>query len=79
VETCNKHGVPIDHEARKVSQNDFYTFTHILASDTSNLENLERIKPADSKAIIRLWGSYDDGKPIQDPYYGGMVCQPGEY
>ena len=66
-------GVPIEHEARKVTQSDFYNFTHILASDKSNLEKLLRKKPSDSTTEVRLWGSYVDGKPIADPYYGGIV------
>jgi len=66
-------GVPIEHEARKVIPRDFYDFTHILASDNSNLENLLRIKPSDSTAEVKLWGSYLDGEPIADPYYGGIV------
>jgi low molecular weight phosphotyrosine protein phosphatase len=68
-------GVPIEHEARKVSQNDFYNFTHILASDKSNLENLLRIKPSNATAEVKLWGSYLDDKPIADPYYGGVVSR----
>jgi len=70
--TCKKFGVPIEHEARKVTQSDFHNFTHILASDNSNLENLLRIKPSNSTAEVKLWGSYLDGKPIADPYYGGI-------
>lgn len=31
------------------------------------------MKPADSTAEVRLWGSYVDGKAIADPYYGGVV------
>lgn len=31
------------------------------------------MKPADSTAEVRLWGSYVDGKAIADPYYGGPV------
>lgn len=38
-----------------------------------NLANLERTKPTNSTAIVRLWGSYDDEKHIEDPYYGGIV------
>ncbi|KAH9984647.1 phosphotyrosine protein phosphatase I superfamily [Russula compacta] len=70
--TCEKFGVPIAHEARQVSQKDFNNFTHILASDKSNLDKLLRIKPGDSTAEVKLWGSYLDGEPIADPYYGGI-------
>ena len=65
--------VPIKHSARQVTQADFRTFTHILAADESNLRNLQRMKPRDATAEVRLWGSYLDGEAIPDPYYGGMV------
>jgi len=71
ITVCKKYGVPISHGARRVSQKDFYNFTHILASDGSNLNDLLRIKPEDSTAEVKLWGSYHDGEPIPDPYYGG--------
>ena len=68
-----QHKVPINHEARQISESDFTRFTHILASDGSNLRHLERIKPSNSTADIQLWGSFLDNRPIPDPYYGGMV------
>lgn len=70
---ASQHSVPIDHAARQVSQEDFRRFTHILASDEANLRNLNRMRPNDATAEVRLWGSYEDGKQISDPYYGGMV------
>lgn len=55
-------------------EEDFYSFTHILAADTSNLNDLLRKKPDDATAEVKLWGSYlDDNKSIPDPYYGGIV------
>ncbi|TDL28626.1 phosphotyrosine protein phosphatase [Rickenella mellea] len=71
VATCRKHKVPISHKARKVKTEDFTTFTHILASDQANLQNLKRVQPEGATAVVRLWGSYEDGMPIDDPYYGG--------
>ena len=68
-----KHGVPINHEARQVSSEDFKKFTYILASDEANLRALERMKPKDATADVRLWGAFADNKAIADPYYGGMV------
>jgi low molecular weight phosphotyrosine protein phosphatase len=72
VATCRKHSVPISHAARQISATDFTNFTHILTADESNLRNLERVKPANSTAELRLWGSYLDNKPIADPYYGSI-------
>jgi len=72
VAVCKKHDVPIDSQARQIATSDFTRFTHILAADENNLRNLENIKPSNATAEVRLWGSYLDGKPIPDPYYGGM-------
>jgi len=72
VTTCQKHQVPIIHKARQIATSDFTNFTHILAADESNLRNLQRIKPSNSTAEVRLWGSYLDNKPIADPYYGNI-------
>ncbi|KAF9056520.1 low molecular weight phosphotyrosine protein phosphatase [Panaeolus papilionaceus] len=72
VEVCKRHKVPIDSLARQVSTSDFLKFTHILASDESNLRNLERIKPSNGTAEVCLWGSYLDNKPVPDPYYGNI-------
>jgi len=72
VQTCKKHNVPISRTARQVTIKDFTTFTHILAADESNLAALNRTKPKDSTAQVRLFGSYLDDKQITDPYYGGI-------
>ena len=66
--------MPIDSFARQISTLDFIQFTHILAADENNLHRLNQIKPLNTTAEVRLWGSYDDNEPIPDPYYGGMVC-----
>ncbi|KAG8933150.1 hypothetical protein FRC02_012374 [Tulasnella sp. 418] len=72
VDTCKKHGVPIDHLARAVTLSDFTEFDYILASDKQNLSNLQRKAPKNSTATVALFGSFGDGKPIADPYYGGI-------
>jgi len=72
VAVCKKNEVPIDSFARRISTLDFIQFTHILAADENNLRQLNQIKPSNTTAEVRLWGSYDDNKPIPDPYYGGM-------
>ncbi|ETW86947.1 phosphotyrosine protein phosphatase, partial [Heterobasidion irregulare TC 32-1] len=70
--TCKKFGVPISHEARQVQPEDYRKFTHILAADENNLRNLLRDKPGYATAEVKLWGSYLDGKRIDDPYYGNI-------
>ncbi|KNZ75653.1 Low molecular weight phosphotyrosine protein phosphatase, partial [Termitomyces sp. J132] len=71
VQVCKKHSVPISCVGRQIETCDFTNFTHILAADESNLRQLLQIKPENSTADVRLWGSYLDNKPIPDPYYGG--------
>lgn len=72
VDTCKKHKVKIDHTAQQVKPYHFRTFDYILASDKSNLSNLERMKPADATAEVRLFSYWDDKNVIADPYYGGQ-------
>ena len=42
-------------------------------ADENNLRNLLRDKPGYATAEVKLWGSYLDGKRIDDPYYGNIV------
>lgn len=72
IATCKKHSVPINHHARAVESSDFKTFDYILASDNANLSNLKSMAPRGSTATIALFGSFGDGQPIADPYYGGI-------
>jgi len=73
ISTCKKHNIPISHSARQVKEADFSKFQYILAADESNLRHLLAKKPREGTAIVRLWGSYLDDKPISDPYYGGIT------
>ncbi|KAK2461647.1 hypothetical protein APHAL10511_006110 [Amanita phalloides] len=70
IAVCVENNVSISHRARRISTQDFTTFSYILAADENNLHNLDCIKPQNATAKIRLWGSYLDEKPIADPYYG---------
>jgi len=72
VAVCKKYEVPVDHKAQQVRPQHFREFDYILASDAANMNALSRITPTDSTADVKLWGYWDDGKPIADPYYGNM-------
>ncbi|KAJ6621588.1 phosphotyrosine protein phosphatase I superfamily [Mycena sp. CBHHK59/15] len=67
-----QHKIPISHQSRKLAGSDFTEFTHILASDANNLRDIKRVMPDKTTAVIRLWGSYLDGKSIPDPWYGNL-------
>jgi low molecular weight phosphotyrosine protein phosphatase len=64
----------VTHKGRKINEKDFYDFEYILCMDEDNLRELKKIKPKNSKAIVKLLGSYDPQGEliIEDPYYGGL-------
>ncbi|KAN0063183.1 Low molecular weight phosphotyrosine protein phosphatase [Thecaphora frezii] len=68
---CKRKNIPINCLARGVVREDFNTFDYILGMDVNNVRNLKSMAPPRSKAQIRMFGEFDDGKPIADPYYGG--------
>ncbi|KIO25070.1 hypothetical protein M407DRAFT_244212 [Tulasnella calospora MUT 4182] len=70
MDTCKKHGVPVNHRARQLEEKDFNEFDYILASDNQNLSNIQRVAPRNPKAQVVLFGSFGDDKAIVDPYYG---------
>ncbi|ANT61868.1 phosphotyrosine protein phosphatase [Salipiger sp. CCB-MM3] len=58
--------------ARQVAAEDFHRFDLIIAMDPSNLENLERLRPAQGGAELRLFTDYAPGSgatEVPDPYY----------
>jgi protein-tyrosine phosphatase len=52
--------------ARRVLEADFERFDLVLAMDQENLAELERIKPADGRAEVRLFAAVE----VPDPYHG---------
>ncbi|KAM8832723.1 low molecular weight phosphotyrosine protein phosphatase isoform 1-T1 [Spinachia spinachia] len=74
-QACMKrHGVPMQHVARKVTNDDFMTFEYLLCMDESNLSELNRRAKLVKNGVakVELLGSYDPKKQriIEDPYYG---------
>lgn len=69
-----RNGVDISHlRARRVSAEDFRRFDHIVALDSQNLRDLERMRPADGKARLSLLLDHVEGRQgqaVADPYYG---------
>jgi protein-tyrosine phosphatase len=59
--------------ARQVVPEDFSRFTHILAMDRSNLDDLHVLKPAAFSGELGLFLGYGSRGLLEvpDPYYGG--------
>ena len=72
--TARRHGVEISGlRARQVTQADFRRFTHVVALDHDNLENLRRLAPADATAELSLLLDHvpgREGQAVTDPYFG---------
>jgi len=71
VAKCREKGVPINSLAQVLETRDFHEFDYLLGMDENNVRNIKYAQPKDSKATVKLFGEYGDGKSIQDPYYGG--------
>src|SRR3712207_4914119 len=69
-----RNGIDISHlKARLVTPDDFRRFDHIVALDSNNLRDLERLRPADGKARLSLLLDHVEGRQgqaVADPYYG---------
>jgi protein-tyrosine phosphatase len=69
-----RNGIDISNlEARLVTADDFRRFDHIVALDSNNLRDLERLRPADGKARLSLLLDHVEGRQgqaVADPYYG---------
>jgi protein-tyrosine phosphatase len=69
-----KHGIEYSGRARQIAPSDFDQFDYILAMDASNLADLRRMIPEDSRAVVRRFLEFADNAPKQDvpdPYYNG--------
>ena len=68
------NGHEIAHlRARLVTPSDFHRFDHIVAMDSSNLANLEAMRPRDSRARLSRLLDHAPGEgtaDVPDPYYG---------
>jgi protein-tyrosine phosphatase len=76
-ESCRvakKHGVSLDGQsARRLADDDFIRFDHIVAMDQSNLADLKSAKIGDSAELycLRKFDSQKGDLDVPDPYYGG--------
>ncbi|OYU72289.1 MAG: hypothetical protein CFE32_24190 [Alphaproteobacteria bacterium PA3] len=56
-----------------MERDDFYRFTHIVALDRANLEDIRARAPHDATARLSMLMDAVEGRkgqPVADPYYG---------
>lgn len=67
-------GFAITHRARQILPDDYSRFDYLLAMDAGHLSVLTRRAPANAKAIMKLFRSFDAASAaesdVPDPYYG---------
>ena len=72
-----RRGLRMQHlRGRQVERSDFDRFDHVLAMDEDNLADLQRLRPAGSRAKVALLMSFAPGagaREVPDPYYGGAA------
>ena len=76
VSAAAERGYQLDHlRARQAIPEDFSEFTHILAMDEENLDNLKAIAPPDYTGHLGLFLDFAQcvEREVPDPYYGGDV------
>ncbi|GAA4036946.1 low molecular weight protein-tyrosine-phosphatase [Parerythrobacter jejuensis] len=75
IATAGANGIDISgFRGRQIVRGDFTQFTHILALDHSNLQNINAIRPNDAPAHVSLLMDMvpgREGAAVADPYYGG--------
>lgn len=71
---ARRQGVDISGlRARQVTPADFRRFTHVIALDHDNLDDLRRLRPADATAELSLLLDHVPGREggsVTDPYFG---------
>lgn len=69
-----REGIDVSHRrARQVTADDFARFTHIVALDAQNLDDLAALRPETSAAELSLLLDHVPGRAgeaVADPYYG---------
>lgn len=73
-----KRGIDISAlRARQVTKQDFARFDLILAMDRGNLHELQAMRPADSRATLKLLLDFvpdSATREVPDPYYGDAAA-----
>ena len=73
VSCVNRNGVPIDHRARQLQQDDLHHYDFILAMDKANYQDILKIAgPGKHREKILLVRSFEDSMwdEVPDPYHG---------
>lgn len=75
IANATRNGVPVDHCARQLSEQDLEDFDFIFAMDKSNYDNILKLSNGQAaRHKVRLMREFDPigkGQEVPDPYFGG--------
>jgi len=75
IATAKRHGIDISHyRGRQLAVEDFDRFDWIIGMDRSNMCDIERLRPANSRAKVAMLMDLvpgREGAEVADPWYGG--------
>lgn len=81
IATAKRYGIDISHyRGRQLAVEDFDRFDWIVGMDRSNMRDIERLRPANSRAKVAMLMDLvpgREGAEVADPWYGGednFIC-----
>lgn len=72
-QVCRENGIELTHRAQAVQENHFEQFDFMVAMDTQNLADLERMQKASTRTRLLMFNHWNNMPvTIPDPYYGSI-------
>ncbi|WP_338445983.1 low molecular weight protein-tyrosine-phosphatase [Pelagerythrobacter marensis] len=75
IATAARHGIDIAHyRGRQLAREDFDRFDWIIGMDRANMRNIDRLRPASSRAKVAMLMDLvpgREGAEVADPWHGG--------
>jgi protein-tyrosine phosphatase len=73
IAVAQRNGTPIQHTAKQLSADDFYTYDLLVVMDESNKKNTLKVAPADANYTLVKMRDFDTENPgadVVDPWFG---------
>lgn len=75
IANAKENNIQLDHQARQFGKKDFREFDYILAMDSANLENIQKLDQTkefeDKVMLMRFFDDQNKNADVPDPYFGG--------
>ncbi|MEQ8927690.1 MAG: low molecular weight protein-tyrosine-phosphatase [Fulvivirga sp.] len=75
IQNAQENGLKLNHKARQFDKADFREFDYIIAMDSANLTNINKLDQEgqfeEKLYLMRQFDDEDKGADVPDPYFGG--------